>query len=85
MADPAFRSAARPGWGLREAALAVMDAAERCDGLTAAELLTLNARLRNLVLDDAIVEAERARAAEEALAGAGLVPPPRGQHLRAVP
>jgi hypothetical protein len=61
-----------------------MRAAERCADLTGAELRTLSARLRGLVFDEAVVEAERARAADEALAAAGLVPPPRGRHLRAV-
>jgi hypothetical protein len=40
--------------------------------------------LRPAVLDEAVVEVERARAADEALAAAGLVPPPRGRHLRVV-
>jgi hypothetical protein len=84
MADPA-RSAASPAkWDLRKASQAVMRAAEMCADLTPADLRALSAGLRGLVLDDGIVEQERARAAEEALAAAGLVPPPRGRHLRAV-
>jgi hypothetical protein len=42
------------------------------------------AQLRGREFDDAVIEAERSRAVAEALAGAGLVPPPRGRHLRAV-
>ena len=61
-----------------------MRAAERCAGLTAAELRDLSWQLRRLAFNDAVIEQERARAAEEALAAAGLVPPPRGRHLRAV-
>lgn len=62
-----------------------MAAAGRCADLTSAELRSLSARLRHLAFSDAVVEAERARAADEALAAAGLAPPPPPRHLRAVP
>jgi hypothetical protein len=84
MADPARRSTASPARDLRSAAEAVMRAAERCADLTAAELRTLSARLRGVVFDDAVAAAERQRGADEALAAAGLVPPPRARRLRAV-
>jgi hypothetical protein len=42
------------------------------------------AQLRGHELDEAVVEAERARGYHEGLAAAGLVPPPRGRHLRVV-
>ncbi len=84
MADPARTGPPARGWTLREARDAVLRAAERCADLTSAELRSLSSRLAAVVLDDAIVEAERARAADEALAAAGLVPPPRGRHLRSV-
>ena len=40
-------------------------------------LRDLGGCLRPLAFDEAVIEAERARAADEALAAAGLVPPPR--------
>jgi hypothetical protein len=86
VADPGRRSRPpRPDWDLRDAKDAVMRAAEKCADLTSGELRILSARLRGLVFDDAVVEAERARAADEALAAAGLVPPPRGRHLHVAP
>ena len=51
----------------------------------AAGLRDIGAQLRPLAFDEAVIEAERARAAEEALAAAGLAAPPRGRPLRAVP
>ena len=87
MADPARRSAAgpaSPGADLRRAAEAVMRAAERCAELSAAELRRLDARLRGLVVDEAVIEAEAGRRAAEVLAAAGLVPPPRTPHLHVV-
>jgi|HubBroStandDraft_6_1064221.scaffolds.fasta_scaffold00062_2 hypothetical protein len=39
--------------------------------------------LRPLAFDEAVIDAERARAADEALGAAGLLPPPR-RHLRVV-
>ena len=53
-------------------------------GQAVAVLRDLAGRLRPLAFDEAVIEAERARAADEALAAAGLVPPPRGRHLRAI-
>jgi hypothetical protein len=50
-----------------------------------AALRDLGGCLRYAAFDEAVVDAERARAADEALAAAGLVPPPRrGGHLHAV-
>jgi hypothetical protein len=50
----------------------------------AESLRGISAQLRPAAFDEAVVEAERSRAAHDALAAAGLVPPPRGRHLRAV-
>jgi hypothetical protein len=88
MADPA-RSAvspAAPGW--RDVRLAVMKALEICDG-SAGDACTLAlrdlaAQLRGLAFDEDLIEQEAARRAEEIMAARGLVPPPRGRHLRAV-
>jgi hypothetical protein len=58
------------------AALVVRQAA---DGLR-----DISAQLRPLAFDEAVIDAERARAADEALAAAGLLPPPPPRHLRVV-
>jgi hypothetical protein len=46
-------------------------------------LRDLGAQLRYAVFDEAVADAERSRAADDALAAAGLVPP-QARHLRAV-
>ena len=58
------------------AALMVSQAA---DGLR-----DLGAQLRGLAFDEAVIEAEAGRRADEIVAAAGVVPPPRGRRLRAV-
>ena len=70
------------GWG--EIRTALQRAAEAC--AAAADALHAAAEhLRGPALDEAVIEAQRSRAAEEALAAAGAaVPPPRGGHLRPV-
>lgn len=47
-------------------------------------LRDMGAQLRYLTFSEAVVEAERDRAAGDALAAAGVVPPPPARHLRAV-
>lgn len=47
-------------------------------------LRDVSAQLRYLAFDEAVIEAERTRAAGEALAAAGLVPAPRGRHLHVI-
>lgn len=44
----------------------------------------MGAQLRYLTFSEAVVEAERDRAAGDALAAAGVVPPPSPRHLHAV-
>lgn len=58
------------------AALAVREAA--------GALRDLSAQLRPVAFDEAVVEAERSRAAGEALTAAGLMPPQRPRHLHSV-
>jgi hypothetical protein len=57
--------------------------AVRAAELAASALRDLGGCLRPIVFDEAVVEAERERAACDALAAAGLVPPPR-RHLSVV-
>lgn len=47
-------------------------------------LRDLDARLRCLAFDEAVIEAERDRAVGETLAALGIVPAPRERHLHAV-
>jgi hypothetical protein len=75
------------------AAAAVVLALRGPHGAHAAQLVShaagalrdIAAQLRPLAFDETIIEAERSRAAEEALKAAGLAPLPRPGHLRAVP
>lgn len=79
MAVPARRSAAAPAvpeWG--EVRAAVTRAAGTCSPGDAAVIR------RALAYGEALIEAEAVRRADEILAAAGLVPPPRRRHLHAV-
>jgi len=87
MADPARGSApgpalpgpVLPGWGYVRLTLmrVLQDCACGCTAECTAALEDIGVQLRRLAYDEDIIEAERARAAEEALAAAGLAPPPR--------
>lgn len=87
-----------PGWGdVRRAVMSAAEAcaaavagcargdrgAVRAAQQAVAALRDAAGCLRPLAFDEAVIEAERERAAEQALAAAGLVPPPR-RHLHAV-
>ena len=61
------------------AAHAAMLVRQAADGLR-----DMSGCLRPLAFDEAVIEAERERAAGEALAAAGLVPLPRRRHLHSV-
>ena len=91
MADPARGSAdspAAPGWGdVRLRVMAELGRLRDQDGAAArdavAVLRDLTEVVRRLVFDEAVIEADAARRADEILAAAGL-PAPHGRHLRAV-
>jgi len=75
-----------PGWGYVRLTLmrVLQDCACGCTAECTAALEDIGVQLRRLAYDEDIIEAERARAAEEALAAAGLAPPPRSRRLRVV-
>jgi hypothetical protein len=47
-------------------------------------LRDLSAQMRGLAFDEAVIEAEARRRADEILAAGGPVPAPRARHLRAI-